>query len=353
MRALQFLCVLSLPFFSLLEGGVNQVHDLEDLIQDFVLETKQINVPHFPNAFNPSIIRWKGRLLLSFRDIPDRRHSFNSQIYLIWMNEDFTPAGHAQLLETRYPHSKVPPRAEDARLIEVGGRLYIVYSDCKDEKVTRGGFRVYVAEMLEDERGFYLADNMGLFEYEGASVLLREKNWVPFDYQGSLLLAYSLDPHRIFLPHIGTNRCDSVALTHPDIGWEWGVLRGGTTALPIDGQRYLSFFHSSIEAATAHSNDELIDHYVMGAYTFSREPPFEIQAISHEPIVGKGFYHGPVHQPYWKRVRVVFPCGFVMDDSNIWITYGRQDHEAWVVKLDKEGLLKSLIPVRQSDKPLR
>ena len=35
--------------------------------QDFVLEMKQIAIPGYSCAFNPSIIRWQGSPLLSFR----------------------------------------------------------------------------------------------------------------------------------------------------------------------------------------------------------------------------------------------------------------------------------------------
>ncbi len=69
----------------------------------------------------------------------------------------------------------------------------------------------------------------------------REKSWVPFDYKGSLLLAYSLQPHFIFKPLIGTGECESVALTKGDIQWDLGDLRGGTPGLLV-GNEYLSFF---------------------------------------------------------------------------------------------------------------
>ena len=116
-------------------------------------------------------------------------------------------------------------------------------------------------------------------------------------------------------------------------------MRGGTPGIPIDGNQYLSFFHSSKEIPTLHSNREPILHYFMGAYTFALHPPFEITQISPKPIVGKGFYKGAIYDPYWKPVRVVFPCGLIVEGNFIWVAYGRQDHEIWMVKLDKCGLL--------------
>ncbi len=329
-------------------GGISQaiageLIDLEDLAQDFVLEVKKIEIPGYPIAFNPSIIRWKDLLLMSFRVIPDRKSSFTSRLGLVWLDEEFNPIGEPQLLELRGPYSSVPCRAEDGRLIEIGGRLYLVYSDNIEPKISKGGFRVFVAELRLRGGAFSLENIECLSRFEGESRAVREKNWPPFDYKGEFFLAYSLLPHRIFRYLRGSGTCETIASTSSSIEWDWGELRGGTTALR-EGDEYLSFFHSWKDMGTLHSDGKVMSHYYMGAYTFSSEPPFAITRISPEPIVGKNFYHGPIYKPYWKQVRVVFPGGFVSNDKFIWVTYGRQDHEAWVVKLDKKKLLKSLVP---------
>jgi len=334
---------IALIFMPLLCGFI----DLEDMSQDFVLSTKKIDVPGYPEAFNPSIIRWQGRILLSFRHIPNPVFSFVSHIGLIWLNEDFSIASEPQLLnvqvEDSFILSLIPPRSEDPRLVQIGERLYIVYSDNKSLRITRGGFRVYIAKVDFDGTSFSLHNIQCLTRFETENDDKREKNWTPFEFDGEMLLAYSLHPHRLFKP-IGGGACNRIALSAGNITWGWGELRGGTAAENI-GDRYLSFFHSSMDMATVHSQGNTVAHYFMGAYTFSAEPPFQITAISNEPIVGKNFYHGRDYKPFWKPVRVVFPCGFIHDDSNIWIAYGRQDHEIWITQIDKEQLLESLVPV--------
>ncbi len=85
-------------------------------------------------------------------------------------------------------------------------------------------------------------------------------------------------------------------------------------------------------------------HYFMGACTFSSEPPFEITSFSPEPIVGKDFYHGPPYKT-WRPMCIVFPAGFIFDDNFIWVSYGRQDHEMWIVKLDREIFFQWLQPL--------
>lgn len=321
----------------------NTLPNLEEMIQDFVIATRKLEIPGYPHAFNPSIIHWRGQLLLSFRIIPDRKQSFNAEIGLVFLNDDFSIRSEPQLLSLRDEYSSSPCRAEDARLVSIGDKLYMVYDDNVDRKVTKGGFRVFVAELHYDGEHFIPEPIECLNCFEGESRERREKAWVPFNYKGQLLLAYSLVPHLIFHPHLnGTGRCTTIANTTSAIDWNWGELRGGTPALLVNGQ-YLSFFHSSIEMETIHSEGKTMAHYFMGAYTFSPRPPFPITAISPEPIIGKNFYTGAKYKPYWKPVRCVFPCGYIHNDKYIWIVYGRDDHEAWVVTLDKVKFLRSLV----------
>lgn len=337
-----FLSVMMIQ--ALLYGG--PLIDLEENVQSFVLETRKIEIPGHPYAFNPSIVRWQGSLLLSFRIIPDPKASFTTYIGCVWLDDDFNVISKPQLIDLRDVNSVSPCRAEDARLITVGERLFMVYDDNVDKVITKGGFRVYLAELINDGQKIKAVDVECLSRFEGESIHIREKAWVPFVYHSDLLLAYSIAPHKIFLPILGTGECLTIDTTYPKIPWKWGELRGGTSGMLIDSHRYLSFFHSSTRLASVHSDGQEIMHYFIGAYTFSSEPPFALNEVSPEPIVGENFYNGPVYKPYWKPIRAVFPCGYIFDEQNIWITYGKDDHELWLVKLDRQGLLDSLVPVK-------
>ncbi len=317
---------------------------LEDLKDNFVLETRKIVLEKYPQAFNPSIIQWKGKYLLSFRVIEDPDHSFNSELGLVWLNESFKPIGTPQLIEIRDFGSSVPARGEDARLITEGDKLYFIYSDCDDPLISRGGFRVFISQVDENEGVFTLKKQEKLIYFEGEDPSVREKNWVPFIYQNELYLAYSIVPHIIFKPLFGTNSCETFCKSKSYLHWDWGEIRGGTPAHLVRGE-YLAFFHSSKYLVSDLSYNKSIAHYFMGAYTYEKEPPFRLTSISSKPIVGKNFYKGPLYKPYWKPIRCVFPCGYVHDDQYIWVAYGRQDHEMWLAKIEIDGLLNSLIPV--------
>lgn len=334
------LIFLILTFFLSSIPSLHALIDLDAMAQDYVLEMKQIDIPEYPLSLNPSIIRWKGSLLLCFR-IRNPLTNTADRIGLVWLDENFKPKSDPQVLNIKNPF--LPAFPQDPKLLTIGNTLFIVYSNILD-KNSKGEFRRMFISSLDERSGtFYASTPVIMKKFVGENPIRREKNWTPFDYKGNMLLAYSLAPHRIFHPLFSKNECDLFALSQGDIEWKWGELRGGTPALLIDGQ-YLAFFHSSKAMKTKQSNGKMMSHYFMGAYAFSGVPPFEITGISPEPIVGDKFYNGPEYKT-WKPLRVVFPGGYVHDDNYIWVVYGREDHEMWVVKLDKKGVMNSLLPV--------
>jgi predicted GH43/DUF377 family glycosyl hydrolase len=310
--------------------------DLEEMSEDFILEMKEIEIEDYPYAFNPSIIRWQGSLLMSFR-ILDSNWATN-RIGLVWLDENFNPISTPQILEFKAfsPFFK----RQDPRLFTWKGRLFVIYNEVILLPELR---RMFLAEVKFDGDHFFTDDAEYFSTFEGERKSRSEKNWVPFEYKGELFLAYSLLPHRILQPTFQNGFCSDFVSTRGSIAWNWGTLRGGTPALRY-GNQYLAFFHSTINISSIHSHGKVMPHYFMGAYLFESEPPFKICAISPRPIIGKNFYEGRIYRT-WRPIRAIFPAGFIYDDDYIWVVYGRQDHEMWVIKLDKVALLNSLVPV--------
>jgi len=349
-----FLIVLSLFSFAYAD-----LIDLELAKSDFVLETKQVEIPGHRDAFNASIVSWRGSLILSFRELPlpmemcenTVNSASISRMGLVFLNEDLKVEGPAYLLQIPEAviNGELVSRAEDARLINVDEHLYIVFSDNRDEVVTEGRFRMYVGELDFNGHSFFFKslERLGQFPFELST--RREKNWSPFDYEGRVLLSYSISPHLVFEPLLdGSESCSFFSLSSSEIGWKWGELRGGTPALRI-GSSYLAFFHSSIDMKSVHSEGESALHYFIGAYMFEKDKPFKLTHVSKEPIIGENFYHGKKYPYYWKPVQAVFPCGFVHDGEYIYLSYGRQDHEIWIAKIDKQKLIETLSPVGEVD----
>ncbi len=325
--------------------------DLEQSPSPFILNTQKIEIPGYPNACNASIIRWQGAILMSFRDIFDPIAYMGegsglafSNIGLIWLDENFNPISEPQFLEFE-ADSSLPSMPEDARLIANGDILYLIYSDNKQLDSGIEGTRIYIAQLEQWGNQFWVVSQDCLSQFERDARFWKEKNWVPFVWENDLLLSYSILPHRILFPFIGQSTCETVYLTRGLIQWNWGTIRGGTPALQIDNTQYLGFFHSVLKTPSLQSDGLTVPHYFVGAYTFSNNPPFQITQISSSPIIATGFYSGIEYQPYWNPVKAVFPCGYIFDDNYIWLSYGRQDHEIWIAKMDRQGLLNSLQPV--------
>jgi predicted GH43/DUF377 family glycosyl hydrolase len=316
--------------------------NLESTPQHFIEDIKQINIPGHPHAFNPSLIQMEGKLLMSFRSIENLKNKYDSTIGLVFLNDDLEIISKCYILPFKDPHSSKITRVDDVRLVDIAGSTHVIYADNPHPILSRGGYRVYTAKLHFENDQFFLSDQTCLSDFPDNDISRREKNWVPFDFEGSLLLAYSLNPHRIYYPIPNTERCEVLCQSDRDIDWNFGELRGGTPALSIDNDEYLSFFHSSIRMPSIHTDEKNIVHYFMGAYTFSKQPPFSITKVSPTFLSYPGFYSGQSYTPYWQPVKVVFPCGIVIDQDVIFLSYGRDDHECWIAKLSKSELLQSL-----------
>src|SRR4051794_22577997 len=101
-----FICFFSVSLYA--------QKDLEEIAQDFIIETKKVTIPAAPHAFNPSIVQWQGRWLMSFRVIenPNRILGFSSaaesDIGLIWLDDDFNPIGQPQFISLNHLNTQRP-----------------------------------------------------------------------------------------------------------------------------------------------------------------------------------------------------------------------------------------------------
>jgi predicted GH43/DUF377 family glycosyl hydrolase len=89
----------------------------------------------------------------------------------------------------------------------------------------------------------------------------------------------------------------------------------------------------------------------MGAILFSHDEPYELQAISRQPITHNSMYSGKWPDLPWAFYHmdyIVFPTNYLYekDTDTIYLQYGHQDRETWVAELSLKGLLRSLVSVR-------
>lgn len=333
-----------LSLFLLIVTPLFATVDLSKLEQDYMLEAKQILIPEYMDALNPSMVNYGDNILFCFR-IRDPLTTKADKIGIMILDKDFNRITEPKELRINKSYYYKDVWTQDARLVKVKDDIYIVFNDFAVVSNGDHNRRQFYSKVECDDDGFYVDAPDAILVFEWEDPLKQEKNWVPFDYQGNLLLAHTISPHLIFKPIIGTTHAAIFSENNDNFVWNWGEVRGGTPAIKIDDQ-YLAFFHSSKYMPTVQSNNKYIHHYYMGAYLFEAKPPFTITKMSPEPLVEKHFYQGKKYKT-WQPLLVVFPGGFIFDDQYIFVTYGRQDHEVWVVKIDKKGLLNSLVPIKK------
>lgn len=316
------------------------IPELEELGKTIVIATKRINLTDFPGAFNPSLIKTDKNYLLTFRYCPDHYYcpSLN-YIGVVLLDEKFDPISEPQLLNTRIKGSPTVSQAEDARIFSYRERLFLIYNDNIEINSPNINQRrdMFMAELSYANDHFVLSAPLKLVYGEKYHTAWWQKNWVPFEWNKNLMLIYSTHPHEIIFPNLTSGECYSCYQTQAAFAWDWGKLRGSTPPQLDDGE-YWAFFHSSLQTSSPCSLNQNLWHYFAGVYTFSAEPPFEMKKMLPFPIVAEGFY---TFSPSLKKV--IFPGGFVISNSSIYLAYGKDDAEIWIATIDKNALKKAMV----------
>lgn len=251
------------------------------------------------------------------------------------------------------PTTKQWLAGEDARVLINEEVMYLVYNYANLS--VWPAFRMMIAKVEMINKTFHVRDKVSTITARHGVNYEHEKNWSPFFHNKMFLLIYSIIPHVILNPWSSSAKSDDLRLRYEgtegyiadmvavtvvtDFFWKFGQMRGGTPALLVNNNTYLTFFHSKRRLEGSGR-----DTYFMGAYTFSSEPPFSILGISPAPIVFPRLYSG---KPASTRFDfVVFPTSFSIQGDQIYLYIGLHDRETCLVTLSLQGLLKSLVPVR-------
>jgi predicted GH43/DUF377 family glycosyl hydrolase len=308
-------------------------------IKGIVSSTFRIELDEYPGAFNPSLVAIEEGYILTFRYLPEpHTRPWISYIGAVVLNHDFKPINSGELLDIRFDNCHIPSQAEDARVFTYQGRYYLTYNDNPDVANTSIKDRrdIYIAQLSYQNDHFIVGRPIKLIHPHMYEKRSWEKNWMPFIWNDSLFLGYSVTPHEILEANLETGECSPIFSTHFPINWKWGELRGGTPPLLVDGE-YLAFFHTAKQMVSGATNNQKMWHYFMGAYTFSAKPPFNITKVSTLPINDKSFYVDSQHPK-----RVIYPGGFVISGKNIYVAYGKDDVEIWIAVINKNKLINSL-----------
>ena len=332
-------CLLvTFPPFCLEAKGSEVDTFLEQVLsKTCILTVKQIKIPDYPSAYNPSLIPYKGGYLLSFRYIsrcPEKfKNNFHTDVSFVGvarLDKNFKVSEKTvQLLNIVSYSSKFSLTAEDARLLNVGNRIFIIFNDLPLLQ-TSGKFAMYFGELIEEQGMFVLKEPAKPLNYLHAIQV--EKNWSPFSAGDRLYVIYSDQPRVILEVDLNTGYCQEV--THTTLNWNWnlGEIRGGTPAYLVN-DKFLTFFHSCFPAKTPKGRA-----YVMGAYTFDRDPPFSVRTMTPRPLGDLTDYIQD------NSSKVVFPGGMVVQDNFIHVAWGKADKQIFITTFDRDKLLASMEP---------
>ncbi len=332
-------CLLAASLPCSLEGGLSEVDTIlaQSLTNTCIVKRKQINIPNYPNAYNPSLIPYKDGYLLSFRYIsrcPEKlKHDFRTDVSFVGiarLDKNFKVSKKGvQLLNIVSYSSKFSLTAEDARLLRVGHRIFIFFND-RPLLQTPGKFAMYFGELIEEQGIFVLKGPAKFLNYPHANQI--EKNWSPFSSGDNIYVIYSDQPRVILQVDLNTGYCQEATRTNVNWQWNWGEIRGGTPAYLLD-DAFLTFFHSSFPAKTSKGRA-----YVMGAYTFDKDPPFSVRTMTPWPL-GDLTDYTEENSP-----KVVFPGGMVVHDDVIHVAWGKADKQIFITTFDRKKLLESMEP---------
>lgn len=312
------------------------------------IKTKSISFNNFPKAFNPSLYKTPYGILLTFRYCPDPAKIWISEIGIVKLDKSMNPISEPQILNIRSTE-KYPPYYDDCKIFSYNEKLYLLYSDVAEFIHTPDPninpfllFKedMYIAELRCENNQFVVGTPLRLFYKDKYNYQLREKNWVPFEWNGRLFFSYFLFPHEVVEADLTTGECRYVCVTQRVHPWNYGQVRGTTPPILIKGE-YLAFFHSSTKLKSNISKGNEIRHYFMGAYTFSSQPPFEITKASPSPIMAKNMY---TFSDMFDHI--VYPCGNIVLGENLYLSFGKKDEEIWIAKMSIKDLLDSLVRIK-------
>eukprot|EP01033_Poteriospumella_lacustris_P011072 gene11072-7877_t len=251
---------------------------------------------------NPSLLYFQRRWLVAsctswyFPGMNDGRKASNTVLFK-WTTQ-FTPV------------------AEDGRLVFLARHQALLYSQQEQSIAPPQRKYMGISDILDDIQGETVEgqDPRVLALDEDSFLVLFVKERVRRRFHGLLhvnpMVVVQLDFQ--WNGEFAVARVVSMAsLGHSS--YRYGELRGGTNAVDL-GDRFLAFFHSTVTLPGCFTKT-----YFMGAYTFSKTPPFRLLEMSSEPVVVPWLYEGPWN-PFNRNRKIdycVFPVSlsFLPPDS--------------------------------------
>ena len=299
------------------ENGIeSQFPSIEN--QLFTIPIK--NLP--PGAFNPCIIRFRERLVMSYRWHPDG--GFKTKLAIAELDENFNVIGNFQL------DMNEDDSCEDGRVFLWKGDLWISFVVSQFPHFPAS--QVKIAKLskpdkwrVSDKELYYLPDRQ-----------TTEKNHLPLVHDDVLNIIYKhnqpQEGNMADLSQIIYSPFEKREMKTPALRWPYGEIRGGTVPLPYDG-KLISFFHSRLDNEEPPVNWR----YNIGCVLRKAEPPFQMLAISKRPILRGSEVGGDATRFHHKK-NVIFCLGAIEYDGGFLVSAGINDSQCALIKISGKDL---------------
>ena len=163
-----------------------------------------------------------------------------------------------------------------------------------------------------------------------------EKNWCPIPE--SNLFVYQCGGEFII-----NNKISKDSWISRGVVWPFGDIHCGSTPILIDG-KYFMFYHSSLKLEFKESEKGYSPRqYYVGALMFSSTPPYEVLAITEQPLFFGSFNNKVVNG----SPAAVFVTGSVLlSNLSLMFSLGLNDCESHVAEVPVENLLNKMVKFR-------
>lgn len=281
-----------------------------------------------PFGYNPSLIKWKDRLLMAYRWHQDGRHG------TVLAMAELSPDGKVRA--NKSITLDVGQRSlEDPRLFIVNDELWVcfvdaVWPDMNPKCVTRWG------KLVETEMDWKIIDTVQPICGKNDGTAL-EKNFVFWSAsQSTKSFLYQTQPKQIIYSFQGDKLTMGQECEGPR--WSWGSIKGGTSPIPF-GDKLLRFFHSTLDNESGSGSRR---RYYIGACLCETEIPHAVVAISKEPII-RGSETDDLTETersscHHHKNMVVFPAGCIKVEDSFWLSLGVNDASCVIAKIKESDL---------------
>ena len=199
------------------------------------LETLPLNRKQLkPHGYNPSIIRWNGRILMAYRFHPG--YEWATRLAVAELDQSFKVIGHKEL--------GLGDKAsfEDPRLFIHQDALWMSWTESAGPT---GNWHCVVkyGKLKEEEKLWTVPGQFQpKFGFNDGAAL--EKGWVFHPHGKALFFVYESSPSYVLCEVEGD--VASEASREKSEHWPWGAKKGGCIVECADG-KYLRFFHSTLD----------------------------------------------------------------------------------------------------------